>query len=97
MARSLLDRCRPGSSGALDGENTLRLGIPDGTAAGFDTSDEAVDLWHEIQEHMAEQGYGVHVIYGADVQGYDPGRLADVHVLPYVIAVPDLWQIRVRA
>jgi peptide/nickel transport system substrate-binding protein len=60
-------------------------------------SDQAVDLWAGIQDVVARDALSVILLFQPAMHAYDAEQLGDVEVAPYVISVPDMWQITVGA
>lgn len=66
-------------------------------ASVSDTSDEAVELWHRIEQKVvADDTLSVFLLFGADPMAYDPERLGGVAAMPYIVPVPDLRETYVR-
>jgi ABC-type transport system substrate-binding protein len=59
-------------------------------------TDRAVQLWGDIQEHVAEDTLSILMLFQPEVVAYDAERLMDVASGPYVITVPDVWQLTVQ-
>lgn len=67
------------------------------TVGQSNESDEAVQLWADIQEVVARDALSIMILFQPGVHAYDAERLAEVAIAPYVISVPDMWQIVVHA
>lgn len=63
-----------------------------------DSSDEAVDLWHQLEEKIvAEDTLSVFILFGARPVGYDTERLGNATITPEAIPVVDIRETYVRA
>lgn len=62
------------------------------------SSDEAVELWHQIDELVVRDALSVFIVYGANVVAYDADRLSDVARWPLGnIVIPDVRQTSVNS
>jgi hypothetical protein len=57
-----------------------------------ENSDDAVAIWQEIDEYMAEEALSVWILFGSKLGAYDSDALADMQVYPYGnYFVPDIY------
>ncbi|HEX4903453.1 MAG TPA: ABC transporter substrate-binding protein [Acidimicrobiales bacterium] len=61
-------------------------------------SDEAAEVWGQIQQHMIDEALGIFVLYQPSITAYDAERLGgEVREGGYFIPLPDLWDLYVKA
>lgn len=61
-------------------------------------SDEAAEVWGQIQQHMIDEGLGIFVLYQPSITAYDGERLGgEVSEGSFFIPLPDLWSLHVKA
>ena len=67
-------------------------------AAVSDASDEAEELWHQIEEKVvAEDALSLFLLFNSTVVAYDDDALGDVQMMPFTIPVPDVRSTYVKA
>jgi peptide/nickel transport system substrate-binding protein len=72
--------------------------LEDELNAVSDTSDEAVDLWHQIeQKAVADDALSVFILFGSTIVGYDDDHIGNLKLMSYTIAVPDIRETHVKA
>jgi ABC-type transport system substrate-binding protein len=63
-----------------------------------DADDEAVDLWHQLEEKIvAEDTLSVFILFGARPVGYDTRRLGNATITPEAVPVVEIRETYVRA
>lgn len=62
-----------------------------------DASDEAVEVWHQIEAKAVDEALSVFLFFGAKLAIYDSDRIGNAVLWPDVIAMPDVRETYVKA
>jgi ABC-type transport system substrate-binding protein len=58
-------------------------------------SDEAVELWHDVQQIVVEDALSILVMFQPRVTAFDPQQLGGVETAGYTIPVPEVRELGV--
>ena len=63
-----------------------------------DSSDEGIELWHQIQQIFVEDALAIPVVFQPVAYGINPDRLGNYSILLYYgIPVPNMWELYVKS
>lgn len=63
-----------------------------------DTSEEGIQLWHDIQQIWSDDAVAIPIVFGPRVFGVDTDRLGGYELMPEAATpVPDMWELFVKA